>query len=164
MPDLVLRGGSVLDGTGAAARTADVVISNGRIVEVGRAAGGARRVIDVAGAVVCPGIIDLHSHADFTVHGAPTAVTQVTQGVTTLVTGNCGFSPFPIVPEHRDDLLSARLPSDAGSWEWTTAGEYAAEVSRLPLGVNLALRHRRRGRHAGGGGGVGRQAVLNPHA
>jgi N-acyl-D-amino-acid deacylase len=138
--DLVLRGGSVLDGTGSPARTADVAIAGGRIVAVGRVDGTTARSIDVAGAVVCPGFIDLHSHADFSVLGSPEAVTQVTQGVTTLVTGNCGFSPFPVVPEHADELRTHGSFIGAGlSWDWSTAGEFAARVEALPLGVNLAL-------------------------
>ncbi|HEX6339088.1 MAG TPA: D-aminoacylase [Jiangellaceae bacterium] len=137
--DLVLRGGMVVDGTGAAARRADVAVSDGHITEVGAAVAGGGTEIDVSGLVVSPGFIDLHSHADFTVFGAPEAVTQVTQGVTTLVTGNCGFSPFPITPEHRDELLSHRLLTGDGAWDWWSAGEYAEAVDALPLGVNLAL-------------------------
>jgi N-acyl-D-amino-acid deacylase len=137
--DLVLRGGTVLDGTGAPGYTADVAVADGRIADVGHATGRAAREVDVSGAVVCPGFIDLHSHADFTVFGAPSAVTQTTQGVTTLVTGNCGFSSFPITPEHRDDLLGHRLLADAGEWDWSTASEYANALDALPLGVNLTL-------------------------
>lgn len=137
--DLMIRGGTVVDGTGATGKTADVVIHDGRIVAVGSVDTNADRVIDADGAVVCPGFIDLHSHADFSVHAAPRAVTQVTQGVTTLVTGNCGFSPFPIIPEHRDDLISNRLTTDDAPWDWTTTGEFADSVDRLPLAVNIAL-------------------------
>lgn len=137
--DLVLRGGTVLDGTGSPGRTADVAITGGRIVEIGRIDGRGTDEWDVAGATVSPGFIDLHSHADFTVFGAPGAITQVSQGVTTLVTGNCGFSPFPVVDEHRDELISHRLIADSGAWDWRTAGEYADAVDALPLGVNLAL-------------------------
>lgn len=139
MPDLVIRGGTVLDGTGTPGRTADVAVSDGRIAEVGRITGQAARELDAAGAIVCPGFIDLHSHADFSVFDAPQAVTQATQGVTTLVTGNCGFSTFPIATGHKADLLSNRLSNGGGSWDWTTAKEFADEVDRLPIGVNLAL-------------------------
>ncbi|SDT17369.1 N-acyl-D-amino-acid deacylase family protein [Actinopolymorpha singaporensis] len=141
MYDVVLAGGTVLDGTGAPGVVADVAVEDGRIAFVGRVPRTrARRRLDVTGAVVCPGFVDLHSHADFTVFGAPGALTQVAQGVTTLVTGNCGFSPFPVVSGHEDELrahagfLDADLP-----WDWSGAGEYAAAVERLPLGVNLAL-------------------------
>ncbi|MGH8793783.1 MAG: N-acyl-D-amino-acid deacylase family protein [Stackebrandtia sp.] len=138
--DLVLRGGTILDGSGAAGRVADVAVSDGRVAEIGRlSTTSARRVLDVDGAVVCPGFIDLHSHADFTVFSAPDAVTQTTQGVTTLVTGNCGMSPFPVVAEHADELRQRAFLDHGLTWEWSTAGEYADAVDRLPLGVNLAL-------------------------
>ncbi|MEQ4207128.1 D-aminoacylase [Actinopolymorpha sp. B9G3] len=143
--DILLRGGTLIDGTGAPGRTADVLVADGRVVDVSAVGAGgldvnASEVVDIPGAVVCPGFIDLHSHADFTVFGAPEAVTQVTQGVTTLVTGNCGFSPFPVVPHHADELRAhGRFIDDGLTWEWSSAGEYADAVGRLPLGVNLAL-------------------------
>jgi N-acyl-D-amino-acid deacylase len=121
--DLVLKGGTVVDGTGAPARSADVGIRDGRIAEIGRIPRSeGQRYLDVSGAVVCPGFIDLHSHADYTVFAAPEAVTQTAQGVTTLVTGNCGFSPFPVVSEHAEELRSH--------------GGFLDD--RLPLGVNIA--------------------------
>ena len=140
MHDLVLGGGTVLDGTGAPAVTADVAVSDGRIAAIGSIGpSGARRYVDVTGAVVCPGFVDLHSHADYTVFAGPEAVTQAAQGVTTLVTGNCGFSPFPVVAEHAADLRShGGFLDDGLTWEWSTAGEYAEAVGRLPLGVNIA--------------------------
>ncbi len=148
-PDSVLlRGATLIDGTGAPPHTADVLVSAGRIAAVGTkdagkvdaAASRAREVLDVAGAVVCPGFIDLHSHADFSVFGSPTALTQVTQGVTTLVTGNCGFSPFPVVPDYTEEIRAhGRFIDDGLTWDWSSAREYADAVERLPLGVNLAL-------------------------
>jgi N-acyl-D-amino-acid deacylase len=145
---VLLRGGSLIDGTGAPARTADVLVSGGRIAAIGAPGAGTvetdrtrvGEVLDVAGAVVCPGFIDLHSHADFSVFGSPSALTQVTQGVTTLVTGNCGFSPFPVVPEYAEEIRAhGRFIDDGLTWEWSSAREYADAVARLPLGVNLAL-------------------------
>ncbi|WP_103501589.1 MULTISPECIES: amidohydrolase family protein [unclassified Streptomyces] len=139
--DLVLRGGTIIDGTGSPAGTGDVAVTGGRISAVGpELTTRGRRELEITGAVVCPGFIDLHSHADFTVMGAPGAPTQLLQGVTTLVTGNCGFSPFPVVPEHADELRAlCGFLDDNLSWEWTTAAGYADAVGRLPLGVNLAL-------------------------
>lgn len=139
MHDLVLRGGRVLDGTGTPAVPADVAVDGGWITTVGRVDTPARRVLDAASAVVAPGFIDLHSHADYTVFGAPEAATQASQGVTTLVTGNCGFSPFPVVPEHSAALRRhAALGGTDLPWTWRTTGEFLAEVDRLPLGVNIA--------------------------
>lgn len=96
MLDLLITGATVLDGTGAAPRRADVGVRDGRVAAPG---GPAAEVIDAAGLLVTPGFVDLHSHADFTVLGSPGAEACVRQGVTTLVTGNCGLSPFP---GHRD--------------------------------------------------------------
>lgn len=139
--DLLLRGGNVIDGSGAAGFVADVAIADGRIAEIGQVpAGSAARVLDVSGAAVCPGFIDLHSHTDYTIFSAPSAITQATQGVTTLVTGNCGFSPFPVVPAHASELRShGGFLADGLSWEWESTADYADAVDALPLGVNLAL-------------------------
>lgn len=138
--DLVLRGGLVLDGTGQPGRTADVAVDRGRIVALGTGIGArGTQELDVSGAVVSPGFIDLHSHADFTIMAAPAARTQTLQGVTTLVTGNCGFSPFPVAAEHAEELRAICAFLDDGlTWEWATAGEYAEAVGRLPLGINIA--------------------------
>ena len=140
MEDLLLLGGTVVDGTGGEPVTADVAVSNGVIQAIGDLAPStARRVVDVTGAVVCPGFIDLHSHADYSIFADPEAVTQLHQGVTTLVTGNCGFSPFPVTDEHADDVRRHRaLGSEPLPWEWHTTAEFLAAVERLPLGVNLA--------------------------
>lgn len=118
---------------------ADVKVADGVIVDVGKVVTAGARALDADGAVVCPGFIDLHSHADYTVREAPDAVTQATQGVTTLVTGNCGFSPFPVVPEREDELVSLRLAGTGAEWDWTTAGEFVDVVDRLDLGINIAL-------------------------
>ena len=140
--DLVLAGGSVLDGTGAAPVTADVRVSAGRIVEVGQlgvADSPGTLVRDVTGCVLAPGFIDLHSHSDFTLFSAPDAVTQATQGVTTLVTGNCGFSPFPVTDRYAADLREMSGFLDDGlPWTWSSAREYAEALSGLGLGVNVA--------------------------
>ena len=97
MPDLVIRGGRVVDGSGGEPVAADVVVDGDRIVAIGAASGRATRVIDADDAVVAPGFIDLHTHCDFTIHDHPDAPAAVHQGVTTLVAGNCGFSGYPVV-------------------------------------------------------------------
>ncbi len=136
---LLLRGGTLLDGTGKPEVVADVAIDDdGTIAEVGRIADQqARRVLDVSGAVVCPGFIDLHSHADYSVFGAPTALTQVYQGVTTLITGNCGFSPFPLSDEHLEEGHAHKVFGGELPWNWRSAGEFMDAVDALPLGVNI---------------------------
>lgn len=139
MHALLLRGGTVLDGTGTPGFIADVGIDeDGTIAEVGRIADRqGRRVLDVSGAVVCPGFIDLHSHADYSVFGAPAALTQAYQGVTTLITGNCGFSPFPLADEHAEEGKAHKVFGGELPWNWRTAGEFMDVVDALPLGVNI---------------------------
>lgn len=135
----VVRGGTVLDGTGAAGLRADVTIADdGTIAAVGAADTSADTVLDADGAIVAPGFIDLHSHADYTVFGAPEALSQVYQGVTTLVTGNCGFTPFPISPEHEAAGRAHTVFDSELDWNWHSAGEFLDRVDALPLAVNIA--------------------------
>ncbi|WP_329522200.1 N-acyl-D-amino-acid deacylase family protein [Spirillospora sp. NBC_01491] len=139
-PEVVITGGDVLDGTGAAPRRADVVVRGGQIAEIvppGAARAGAGEVLDASGLVVAPGFIDLHSHADFSVQAHPAADTAVYQGVTTLLGGNCGFSPFPVA----DAAALAGAVGFLGSeldWSWTDLDGYAAAVEADPPAINMA--------------------------
>ena len=136
MLDLVITGGLVLDGTGAPAVAADVGVAGGRIVAVERLTGAsAARVIRAEGRIVSPGFIDMHAHDDFNLPVNPRAVEKTRQGVTTLVTGNCGLSPAPLGHAHRAAVLDAVDTLDSGlDYAWSTFGEY---LDRLPpLGVN----------------------------
>src|SRR5438477_2237440 len=102
MTDYILRGGEVFDGTGRALVRADVAISGDRIAtlgEVSKAAGA--REIDVSGLVVAPGFIDVHTHDDRALFAAPEMAAKASQGVTTVITGNCGISLAPLSPEGR---------------------------------------------------------------
>ncbi len=99
MLDILIRGGTVIDGTGQPARRADVAIAGDRIEAIDLLSGAsAARVIDAAGQVVVPGFVDMHSHADFVLPGLPTAESKVHQGFTLEVVGNCGASPAPLTP------------------------------------------------------------------
>ena len=90
MDALIIRGGQLIDGTGAPAREADVSVSDGRVVAIeARSARPARREIDARGQVVAPGFIDIHTHSDFTLPLNPRAESKIRQGVTTEVVGNC---------------------------------------------------------------------------
>lgn len=141
--ELVIRGGVVVDGTGGGSMPADVAVDGGRITTivphrrgVDRPAG--HRVIDAAGQVIAPGFIDLHSHADFTLQGWPAATTQIHQGVTTLLTGNCGWSPFPV--GRLDELIAATAFLDPElAWAWTDADGFAAVVDEVRPAINIAL-------------------------
>ena len=99
--DLVIRGGMIVDGTGAPARSGDVAVRDGRISEVGRVTGRGEKEIDAGGLVVAPGFIDPHTHYDAQLTWDPSASCTSWHGVTTIVTGNCGFTMAPCRPEDR---------------------------------------------------------------
>src|SRR5437667_12838996 len=98
MTDWILRGGEVIDGSGRPRRRADVAIAGDRIAEIGSVdkAAGARE-IDVSGKIVAPGFIDVHTHDDRALFATPEMAAQASQGVTTVVTGNCGISLAPLL-------------------------------------------------------------------
>ena len=111
--DLVLRGGTLYDGSGRAGELGDLAITDGRIAAIGGVRGPARRDIDVSGLAVAPGFIDIKTHSDFTLPINPKAESKVRQGVTTEVIGHCGFSVAPALPgkvELLRDYLSPSAP------------------------------------------------------
>ncbi|GLW73427.1 N-acyl-D-amino-acid deacylase [Kitasatospora phosalacinea] len=133
--DLVVRGAEVLDGTGAPAVRADVAVRSGRIAGVGDLVGRARREVDARGLVLAPGLVDLHSHADLTLAGAPQAEGCLRQGVTTVVTGNCGMSPFPVDPAAGPGVLPGPGPDAPPPVDLDA---FAAAVTAARPAVNLA--------------------------
>src|ERR1700720_3624539 len=105
MHDLVIKGGSVVDGTGAAARSADIAITDGVITEVGGVEGKARETVDADGALVTPGFVDVHTHFDGQVTWDPLLTPSCWHGVTTVVMGNCGVGFAPVRPGSEDWLI-----------------------------------------------------------
>ncbi|MGB9649845.1 MAG: hypothetical protein WCB44_32755 [Stellaceae bacterium] len=101
--DILIRGGTVIDGSGQPGEIGDVAVRDGRIAALGPSApDGAAKVIDAEGLAVAPGFIDIKTHSDFTLPINPKAESKVRQGVTTEIIGHCGFSVAPILPARRN--------------------------------------------------------------
>src|SRR5262245_57589163 len=146
MHDLVIRAGTVVDGTGAPGRTADVAISDGVVTAVGRVDGPARREIDADGALVTPGFVDVHTHYDGQATWDPLLTPSCWHGVTTVVMGNCGVGFAPVSPERHDwliglmegveDIPGAAL-SDGIQWGWESFPEYLDAIAADPHVVDI---------------------------
>jgi N-acyl-D-aspartate/D-glutamate deacylase len=145
--DVIVRNGTVVDGTGAPSRQADVGIVGDRIVAVAPALGGsAIRVIDATDRLVTPGFVDIHTHLDAQLAWDPIASSSCYHGITSVVMGNCGVTFAPCRPEDREYLAELMesvedIPRDAilGGlpWDWVTYGEYLASIDRMPKGPNV---------------------------
>jgi len=151
MLDVVLRGGTVVDGTGAPGRRTDVGVRGGRIVAVGDIDDGADQTVDVAGLVVCPGFVDLHTHYDAQLLWDPAASPSPLHGVTTVLGGNCGFSIAPLAEGDADYVkrmmaVVEGIPiaslEGGGPWDWSTFGEYLAHLdSRVAVNAGFLAGH-----------------------
>ena len=136
---LLIKNGTVVDGSGAPATVADVAVEGERIVAVERGLSGeAARTIDAGGLMVAPGFIDIHSHSDLVYDKCPSAESKVRQGVTTEVVGMCSFSPAPVAPGRAEVVrqwaggISQRIPI-----AWETFAEYLEHLRRLGPSVNI---------------------------
>lgn len=146
MHDLVVRAGTVVDGTGGPGRTADVAVSDGVVTAVGRVEGPARREIDADGALVTPGFVDIHTHFDGQVTWDPSLTPTGWHGVTTVVMGNCGVGFAPCEPSRREwliglmegveDIPGAALASGI-QWSWETFPEYLDALERAPKALDV---------------------------
>jgi N-acyl-D-amino-acid deacylase len=145
--DLVIKNGTVIDGSGLPRYRADVAIHHGRVAAIGRIREAAREVIDADGQVVTPGFIDGHTHMDAQVFWDPYGTCSCWHGVTTVVMGNCGFTLAPCGKSERhlvvrnleraEDIAAEAM--DAGiDWTWTTFPEFLDRVEMLPKGINYA--------------------------
>ncbi len=142
--DLLIRGGALVDGSGAPARPADLAVTGDRIAAIGDLAavadGSAARVLEAGDRVVCPGFIDIHGHSDGSVLVDGALLSHLAQGITTQVSGNCGDSLAPLTPRGREQTdLSLRDLGDAVPLDWTDFEGYLARVAGTPLGPNVAF-------------------------
>ncbi len=144
--DLVIVGGTVVDGTGAAAKRADVAVTGDRIVAVGDVdSGAATRTIDAEGRLVTPGFVDIHSHLDAQVSWDPLMSSSCYHGVTSVVMGNCGMTFAPVRPGQAQLLaecmetvedIPASCILDSLPWNWEGYGGYLDAVDQMALGIN----------------------------
>src|SRR5450631_3830877 len=152
MHDIVIRGGTILDGTGAEAFTGDVAVDGGKISAVGGRAGPGKREIDADGALVTPGWVDIHTHYDGQATWDEVLAPSAWHGVTTIVTGNCGVGFAPARPDRHDWLIGLMegvedIPgtalSEGMTWEWETFPEYldALEQKKWTVDVGTQIAH-----------------------
>src|SRR5262245_8552662 len=141
MHDLVVRGGTVVDGTGSAPHEGDVAIDAGRVATVGKVTGRGREEIDARGQLVTPGFVDVHTHYDGQATWDPLLTPSCWHGVTTLVMGNCGVGFAPVRPGKRDFLIGLMegvedIPGTALHegirWSWETFPETPDPLAPSP--------------------------------
>lgn len=135
--DLAIRDGTVLAGPECTPVPADVGISDGTIVEIGSSVGRSKATLDAVDRFVSPGFVDVHTHSDFTLPVRPAAEAKLRQGVTTDVTGNCGFSPFPFLDEPAGRQHGAFFEPELAQ-RWPTLETYSSDLEAGGMGINLA--------------------------
>ncbi len=145
--DLVIKGGTVVDGSGLPRYRADVGVKDGVITEIGRIRAPSQKTVDAEGMVVSPGFIDGHTHMDAQIAWDSLGSCSCWHGVTTAVMGNCGFALAPCKPEDREwyarcmeaveDIPTAAM-LDGIAWNWETFPDYLDNLEVLPKGINYA--------------------------
>ncbi len=145
--DIVIKNGTVIDGTGAPRFQADIGIADGKIKTIGVVNGEARETIDATGQIVSPGFIDGHTHMDAQISWDPLGTCSVWHGITTVVMGNCGFTLAPCAAKdkhlvvrnlERAEDISGEAMEAGIDWTWETYPEYLDSVERLPKGINYS--------------------------
>src|ERR1700674_1531923 len=146
--DIVIKGGTIVDGTGAPRFDADLALANGRIAEIGRISEDAAETIDARGLVVAPGFVDPHTHYDAQICWDPVVSSTSWHGITSVVMGNCGVGIAPCKPEAREvaawDLTNVEaIPYDSLSkgvtWDWETFPEFLDAAQRRGSAINLGF-------------------------
>ena len=144
--DIVIKNGTVIDGTRGQQHQADIAIQGDRIAEVGKVTGSAKRTIDAEGKIVTPGFVDIHTHLDAQIWWDPAVSSSCWHGVTSVVMGNCGVTFAPCKPQDRDYLahlmesvedIPAASITEGMPWKWETYGEYLKALDGAPKGVNV---------------------------
>src|ERR1700728_3943792 len=147
MHDIVIRGGTIVDGTGAEAFAGDIAIDGDRIVAVGGKAGAARRGFDADGLLVTPGWVDVHTHYDGQATWDPILAPSSWHGVTTILFGNCGVGFAPVRNEDHSALIGMmesieEIPgialADGLKWNWETFPQYLDALAQMPRAIDVA--------------------------
>jgi len=147
MHDLVIRGGTIIDGTGKPGFAGDLAIDGGRITAVGGKAGPARREIGADGLLVTPGCVDVHTHYDGQATWDPILAPSSWHGVTTILFGNCGVGFAPVQPHHRDALIDLMegvedIPgpvlAEGLKWDWQSFPDFLDALERMPRAIDVA--------------------------
>ncbi len=146
MHDLIIQGGTIVDGTGQPSFTGDVAVTDGKVSGVGSDLGRAKRTLKADGLIVAPGWVDVHTHYDGQVSWDPLLTPSLWHGVSTIVMGNCGVGFAPVVPERREELIGMmesvedipRQSLTAGiDWQWETFPEYLDALDAIPRTIDV---------------------------
>src|SRR6476661_8978197 len=169
MLDIVIRGGTIVDGTGAAPRRGDVGINGGRVVSVGEVEGDGARTIDADGLLVTPGFVDPHTHYDAQLFWDPSASPSNVHGVTTVIGGNCGFTLAPLHAEDADYLrrMMAKVEGmplaaleQGVDWSWESFAQYLDRLEGgIAVNAGFLVGHCAIRRYVMGADAIGREAT-----